>query len=259
MSKVYSTIRGDSETQEYSMLSSEVSGLTAMNISLLADLSELQRRAALQQRQKTLFGRLLAALSYGFSIYCVYRILATSIAHVPFLHGSRSESSFSQRDPINNFLALLAKHWDPHLDRAAWSRQIGFTFSGVIIAGSLGSVMATMNMLTRAVPGVVGQAARGDNPNLALFVSQLSAIYVMASALLLRSNLPPHMSTVITEALGAPLDPAFVDRWFDGLFLGASAATTVVMVVGRRSGLWCGARDDIFGPELDDLEAGKRC
>ncbi len=112
-------------------------------------------------------------------------------------------------------------------------------------------------MLTRAAPGVVGHAAKGDSPNLALFVSQLSAIYVMASALLLRSNLPPQMSSVITEALGAPLDPAFVDRWFDALFLCAACITSVAMIIGSRGGWWRG-RDDVFGSELDDMEAGKR-
>lgn len=42
------------------------------------------------------------------------------------------------------------------------------------------------------------------------------------------------MSTVITQALGAPLDPAFVDRWFDALFLGAAGLTGLTIGVGRR-------------------------
>lgn len=238
------------------MLLSEVNGLETMRVSLTAELAELQRRLSEEQQAKSAFGRVLRAISYGFSVYCVYRIIATSFAHIPHLH--RSKSSFSQSDPINNVLALLAKHWDPHLDRVAWSRQISFAFSGIIIAGSLGSVMTTFNMLTRAAPGVMGQAVKGENPNLALFVSQISAVYVLASALLLRSNLPPHMSTVISEALGAPLDPAFVDRWFDGLFLGAAALTLAIMIIGRKSGWWGVGKDDRFADGMEELEAGKR-
>jgi Abscisic acid G-protein coupled receptor len=225
-----------------------------MRTSLAAELAEIQRRLVSEQQAKSAFGRILQTISYGFSVYCIYRIIATSFAHIPFLH--RDKSSFSESDPINNVLALLAKHWDPHLDRVAWSRQIGFAFSGVIIAGSLGSVMTTFNMLTRAAPGVIGHAAKGENPNLALFVSQISAVYVLASALLLRSNLPPHMSTVISEALGAPLDPAFVDRWFDGLFLGMAGLTLAGMIVGRRFGWWGGGNE--FVDEMVELENGKR-
>lgn len=239
---------------EHSILLSEINGLETMRTSLSAEFAEFQRRLTVQQRSKSVLGRLISTISYGFSVYCLYRIFATSLAHIPFLH--RSRSSFSQSDPINNVVALLAQHWDPHLDRAAWSRMIGFAFSGVIIIGSLGSVMTTLNMLSRAAPGVIGHASKGDNPNFALFVSQISAVYMLASALLLRSNLPSHMSFVISDALGAPLDPAFVDRWFDGLFLGAASLTIIAMVVGRKSGWWGVRKDDAFD-DLMDVEAGK--
>jgi len=258
MSKMMSSIRGgDADSQEYSTLTTEVSGLETMRVSLGAELADLQRRQVLQNRTKTTLGRCVASLYWCFSIYCVYRIAATTIAHTPFLHRRNPDSSFSQNDPINNVLALLAAYWDPHLDRAAWSRQIGFLLSGVIIAGSLGSVMTTLNMLSRAAPGVVSQAVKGDNPSLALFVSQLSAVYVLASALLLRSNLPLSMSTVITESLGAPLDPSFVDHWFDGVFLGAAALTALTIGVGRRLKKW-GMDEDVSLRDLEGLEAGMK-
>lgn len=230
MSKVFSAVRGgDADTTEKAVLIKEISGLETMRTSLAAELADFQRRLTTQQRAKSLTGRILKTMSWGFSIYCLYRIAATTIAHLPIIQ--RRRSSFSQSDPINNILALLAVYWDPHLDRAAWSRQIGFLLSGVIIAGSLGSVMTTVNMLMRVAPGAV---TSDNNPNLPLFVSQLSAVYVLASALLLRSNLPASMSTVLSESLGAPLDPKFVDMWFDSLFLGAAATTAVVIVVLRR-------------------------
>lgn len=94
--------------------------------------------------------------------------------------------------------------------------------------------------------------------NFALFVSQLVAIYVLASALLLRSNLPPEVSSVLTNSLGAPLDPSWVDRWFDGVFLSSATVTLLVMVVGRKfSNSW---EDQDRGLHLEDgLEMGKRC
>lgn len=143
-----------------------------MRTSLTHELSDLQRRHAFQQRSRSRTGKLLITIYWFFSLYCIYRIAATTFAHLPFPF--RNKSSFSQSDPINNVLALLAAYWDPHLDRQAWSRQIGFLLSGVIIAGSLGSVMTTLNMVIRVAPGAVGKG--GESANLALFVAQLSAV-----------------------------------------------------------------------------------
>jgi len=72
--------------------------------------------------------------------------------------------------------------------------------------------MTTFHMLSRAAPDVMDHAFKGENPNLTLFVSAISPVYVLTSVPLLGSNLPLHMSTVISEGLGVPLDLAFVDR-----------------------------------------------
>ena len=144
-----------------------------MRVSLAQDFAELQRRYSFQQRARTPLGKALTTVYWFFSIYCIYRLAATTLAHLPLLP---TKSSFSQSDPINNVLALLAEYWDPHLDRQAWSRQIGFLLSGVIIAGSLGSVLTTFNMVVRVAPGTVHGRGRGEGVNLALFVAQLSAV-----------------------------------------------------------------------------------
>jgi hypothetical protein len=243
MTKMMSTIRGDPDSQEHAVLLKEVSGLETMRASLSSELAELQRNLTFQQRSRSPTGRILTTVYWGFSVYCIYRIAATTLAHLPLLGRS---SSFSRSDPINNVLALLAAYWDPHLDRAAWSRQIGFLFSGVIICGSFGSVMTTLKMAMRVAPAPKGES----NPNMALFFSQISAVYVLASALLLRSNLPPSMSTVITESLGAPLDPAFVDHWFDGLFLGAAVLTAFALVAFRKLRAGWDAELDLEGGTL---------
>jgi hypothetical protein len=96
-------------------------------------------------------------------------------------------------------------------------------------------------MLTKLLPSLLYQA----QANLALIIGQISATYVISSALLLRSNLPSEMKTVVSEALGSPLEPGFVERWFDGWFLAASLGTAV--------GIWVGGK--LAGPrDLDDWE-----
>ena len=96
-------------------------------------------------------------------------------------------------------------------------------------------------MLTKLVPSLLYQA----QANLALIIAQISATYVISSAILLRSNLPPEMKSVVSEALGSPLEPGFVERWFDGWFLAASAGTAI--------GIWLGKKFSGYG-DWDDWE-----
>jgi len=85
-------------------------------------------------------------------------------------------------------------------------------------------------MLTKLTPSLLYQA----QANLALIIAQISATYVISNALLLRSNLPVEMRSVISDALGSPLEPMFVDRWFEGWFLLASLGTTFGIWFGRK-------------------------
>ena len=136
----------------------------------------------------------------------------------------------SSTDPINRILSLLAKHVDPTLDQLAWSRQISFLLSGIILLASFNSVLQTFHMITKLSPSLLYQA----QANLALIIAQISATYVISSALLLRSNLPTEMKSVVSEALGSPLEPGFVERWFEGWFLVASVATAAGIWAGRK-------------------------
>ncbi|KAI9798935.1 MAG: hypothetical protein M1825_004948 [Sarcosagium campestre] len=248
MTRFMGSIRGNADTQERSSLQLEISGLEAMRSSLTSSVGILRGRLHNQQRSSTPSGRFLLLASYVFSLYCLYRILATSMAALR--RWWYPDTSFAGTDPINNLLALVAKHWDPSLDRLAWSRQISFLLSGVILLASFSSVLQTVHFFSRFAPTLL----QHTQANLALLVGQISATYVISSALLLRSNLPREVGSVISEALGAPLDSAFVDRWFEGWFLTASGLTAVGIVLGRKLG-GAGEWDD---DDDDDLEMGSK-
>ncbi|KAJ4413744.1 hypothetical protein N0V85_003446, partial [Neurospora sp. IMI 360204] len=194
------------EAAEIKSLQMEISGLETMESNLSSSLSILRSRQAAHARDGTPLGRLLSLPSYIFSLYCIYRVLATTLTtlrrnHYSFLSllffsssttpsGSTGStgggSTFSSTDPINRFLSLLAKHWDPKLDQVAWARQISFLLSGVILLGSANSVIVTFRIFAKWMPGLLYQA----QANLALLTAQIAATYVISSALLLRSNLP---------------------------------------------------------------------
>lgn len=249
VTRVVGSIRGNPEIVERNTLQLEIQGLETMRNTLQNSLSVLQNRRQMQLRSHTVHGRLLNLASFIFSIYCFYRITAT--AFTTLRRFSSPNTSFSNTDPINNFLAILAKHWDPTIDRVAWSRTISFLLSGIMLLASFNSVVQTFFLFARVLPGVLHHA----RANFALLISQIAATYVISSALMLRSNLPVEMKSAISEALGAPLEPAFTERWFEAWFLMASAVTA--------AGLWSGKRlngqgwDDEDEVGEGDLEMGK--
>ncbi|KAJ9142510.1 Golgi pH regulator [Coniochaeta hoffmannii] len=221
---------GGGDAAEIKALQVEISGLEAMEASLTSSLSVLRNRQAAHARDGTALGRILSMPGYVFSLYCIYRILATCLTTLRRVY--QPQSSFSSSDPINRFLGLLARHWDPKLDQIAWARMISFLLSGVILAASANSVLQTFHLFARWAPALLRQA----QANLALIIGQIAATYVISSALLLRSNLPRDVGRSVGDALESALEPAFVDRWFEGWFLLASAATAVGIWVGRQIG-----------------------
>ncbi|KAH6664355.1 Abscisic acid G-protein coupled receptor-domain-containing protein [Plectosphaerella plurivora] len=229
MGKMLGTIRGGgSEEAEMRGLRVEIAGLETMEASLSSNLGLMRSRHAASARASTAFGRMLTVPHYVFSLYCVYRILATTLTTIRRAYSPAA--AFSSTDPINRFLGLLARHWDPMLDQDAWARQISFLLSGVILAASASSATQTFHLFARFAPGLLFQA----QANLALITGQVSAVYVISAALLLRSNLPSEMGSAVSEALRSALDPRFVDGWFESWFLVASAVTAVGLWVNRK-------------------------
>lgn len=249
VTRIVGTFRGNPDIQERNTLQLEIQGLETMRSTLQNSLMVLQNRRDSQLRAHTAPGRLVNMFSFVFSLYCFYRIVATSFTTLRRF--SSPTTNFSNSDPINNVLALLAKHWDPTIDRVAWSRTISFLLSGVMLLASFNSALQTFMLFARFLPSLLHHA----RANFALLISQISATYVISSALLLRSNLPSEMKSAISDALGAPLEPAFTERWFEGWFLTASALTALGLWVGKR--LRGPAWDDDDDLNDGDVEMGK--
>lgn len=227
--KMMGSIRGtSSDESEMRSLRLEISGLETMEANLSSGLSLLKSHRAATARAATTIGRVLLVPSYIFSCYCVYRILATSMTTVRRMYSPNA--SFASSDPINRFLSLIAKHWDPKLDQIAWARTISFALSGVILIASANSVVQTFHLFAKWMPGLLQQA----QANLALVVGQIAATYIISSSLLLRSHLPVALGSAVGSVLRGALSPAFVDGWFEGWFLLGSLVTAVGIWIGRK-------------------------
>jgi len=241
--KVVNTVRGTSDSQERSTLQLEISGLQLMRMSLNNNLYSLQNRRGAQLRSHTIFGKLLAAFSYGFAIYCAYRLANTTFnIWRRMLFGSNTSST----DLVTHLLALLAHYWDASIDQDLYSRQISFLLSGIMLLLAFNAALQTFLLLARAFPSLLSAAFAGTN--FALVVSQVVASYVISSALLLRSNLPSEVRGVISDVLGAPLEVGKVDALFEGCFVLAAGLTAVGIWIGRK----------LNGPDEDEgLEGGE--
>lgn len=213
---------------EIKSLRIEIGGLETMEANLASGLSMLKNHRAATARAATLPGRILLVPSYLFSLYCIYRIAATTLTTLR--RASSPSTSFASSDPINRFLSLFARHFDPKLDQLAWARFISFALSGVILLASANSVVQTFHLFAKWTPGLLRQA----EANMALFVGQIAATYVISSSLLLRSQLPTALGSAVGSVLQGALSPGFVDGWFEGWFLLGSLSTAVGIWIGRK-------------------------
>jgi hypothetical protein len=240
LQKAIGSFRSNADLTERKTLELEISGLENMALSLST------HHSLLESRLNT--GRLLVTASYLFALYCLYRLITTSITAIRRRLLSSSIHSFTTSDPINNILALLIKHYDSHLDRETWTRQISFLLSGIMLFASFSSVLQTFHFLARFTPSLL----KAVQANLPLVVAQVCGTYIISVALLLRGIMPGEVINKRLEALGGA-DMRWVDGWFEGWFLGGAIVTCV--------GIWVGRQVGGEGEEWDDdgdVEMGKR-
>lgn len=248
LKRLVGSMRSTTDMHEARIVAIEIQGLETMSSTLATSAAALRSVYQTQQQAHTLTGRFTRATGFTFTLYCLYRIGATSLSSLR--RWWQPSSTFATSDPISNILALLTAHYDGSLDRAAWARQISFALSGVMLLLSFSAVLQTFRLFSRFAPRAVQHA----QTSLPLIISQIAGTYVISSALLLRSNLPPEMSSVITDALGSPLDSRFVEGWFESWFLVAVGLTATGILVSRKVG--SGDWDD--WDDAGDLETGKR-
>lgn len=249
LSGIVGTFRGTPDTQEKQTLELEINGLETMSDSLESSLSMLKSRRAEQLKATTPLGRALLAFQYSFSIYCIYRIGTTliNIARRAFSAGPTGDS-----DPVTYAIALFARHVYPSLDQASWAQQISFLLSGAMLLASFSAVTQTFHLFSRFMPSLL----HATRTNFALLISQISGMYVISSALMLRGMMPKEVGSVINSALGSGmLDPRWVQKWFDGFFIVSVIVTAVGVFVGRSIGSSSLVDDTSWD---GDIELGKR-
>lgn len=262
----------DSEEQE---LEREVASLNNLKRQVYSDLSQklqtISRARDVQIDSRIGYLKLVRAFDYAFSVYCIYRMVNVLLFRIAYLSVAgidrtavRSAESGTEHtlDALAITIAKIIQSVFGYfpLSEAQLVNQISFLLSGSLFACSFQNVMITFKTLGRFLPSnttLSNENIRGWLKN--LIVSQLLAVYVIATALLIRSNLPLEAAqqmlkllslsssggTATKESMLAEVD--FVDAWFDKVFGFTSVATLVVVALKEYI-----ERDGGFGDDFDE-------
>lgn len=253
-------IGGSSEQDE---LLAEIDALESLSKLLLADVQTALGQY-LQQQAKTPMASILRQVEQWFyvffSIYCVYRMVNVVFIRLPYHYWFKSEELHDTTTPIDtkevssesvnkntkDALAItLAKVIQSTfgylpISETQLINQICFILSGSLFVCSFQNVLTTIQSFRRLLPAsTTAVSALVKNWLRHLIVSEFLAIYVVATALMIRSNLPPEVSLDLQRILsltnsprGSSLETEFIDTWFDKVF-GLTCVVTLVVVVAK--------------------------
>lgn len=245
-------IAGSEERQ----LQLEIDSLKNLSDSLLSETSK-KLEVFLRQNSQSPYQSLESLLYVCFSVYCLYRVVNVCFVRLPYhlwfkldeLHeatnviDTKEISSEAVNKNTKDALAItIAKVIQlfgilPLLETQLIN-QVGFVLSGLLFACSFQNVLTTIKSFGRLLPTATTTVSlRAKSWIRHLVVSEFTAIYVVATALMIRSNLPQDVSSLLQKILllttrDAALETEFIDTLFDKVFA-ATAVGTVAVLVGK--------------------------
>ncbi|KAH7624070.1 putative GPCR-type G protein 1 [Nannochloris sp. 'desiccata'] len=206
--------------QLIAQLEAEASSLEALRQALFADVVDLKRERQRALVARTIYGHLQNFLGYILSLYCLYRMFASTKALV------LGEDTSS--DPVSRSLGFvlgLFSGGTVKLNVSVFSQYLTLIFIGFI---SVTSLRGFMKHLTRFFSAVLGGNTPGHGKTLVLLLTELLGFYTVSTLLLLRRQLPERYRDSVTAAIGGELEFDLYHRAFHALFL-LSASISVVL------------------------------
>lgn len=218
----------------------EISALESLRSALAGDIVELRREWERALVARTPYGHLQNFLGYILSIYCIFRMFASSKA---LLVGEDTS-----QDPVSKAIGLILRIFSGGtvtIDVTVFSQYLTLAFVGIISITSLRGFMRHFTSLFTRI-----NRWSGDGKGLMVVLAELLGCYSVSTLLLLRRQLPERFRMVVTDAIGGDLEFDLYHRWFHALFL-ISASFTVItfyrqVVQGRAEAM---DRLPLFDPQ----------
>ncbi|KAK6463320.1 Abscisic acid G-protein coupled receptor-domain-containing protein [Scheffersomyces coipomensis] len=205
--------------------------------------------------------------TYGLAVYCIYRIMNVLLIRLPsqlFMKNNLNQitsesSSIIDEDqtqkpipqtPSKDALAVtlsrivLFTFRNITISEAQLANQLSFVLSGGLFICSFSNVLLTFKSFTRFFPPSSSSSSITKSWLKHVIIAQLLGIYVIATALLIRTNLPSNLSTQISKILslsGSSIKNVndslreidFIDKWFDKVF-GFTVVITMCSLIIRK-------------------------
>lgn len=208
--------------------------------------------------------KLVRMFNVAFSLYCIYRFLNVLFLRLPYqyfwseedLHNAAtnvidekttSDAALNKntKDALAITIAKIIQSVFGYLPMSEMQliNQVSFILSGSLFVCSFQNVLTTFKSLGRFLPTTTTNVSSSVKSWLKnLVVSEFLAIYVIATALLIRTNLPEEtaklmlrilsLSTSLSSSVnGMQSEVEFIDRWFDKVFALTCVITIIVVLL----------------------------
>jgi len=216
----WSGARASSQTAEnLPLLREEVGAMEELSKHLFLELHDLQNMRERIEWSKSCQGRYFNFLGHFFTVYCVWKIVISTV-NIVF-------DRVGKMDPITKTFDILVNWFGLDVDMEMWSQQLSFVVVGIIVVTSTRGLLLTMSKF------FIWLSSSKSSNILVLFFSQIMGMYFTSMVVLMRMNMPPEYRAIITSVLG-DLQFNFYHRWFDVTFLVSASATLILLYLAHK-------------------------
>ncbi|ODV78529.1 uncharacterized protein CANTADRAFT_53760 [Suhomyces tanzawaensis NRRL Y-17324] len=260
------------DSPEEEELTKEIESLKKLRSSVYDEILHLisryiNARNSYSSKNSELIANFLTWANYAFAGYCIYRVVNVMLVRMPYLlfvdtlestyqlHSKETsvvdlpedeESGVStSNDALAITLAKLVLSCFPNLpvSETQLINQLGFILLGSLFICSFSNVLITFKSFTRFLPANHA-SSYVRNWLKHLVIAELLGVYIIATALLIRTNLPRNLSHQISKILslsGSSITSAdisrkeveFIDGWFDKVFA-VSCIVTMLLIFFKK-------------------------
>ncbi|CAK7903861.1 hypothetical protein CAAN1_13S03994 [[Candida] anglica] len=247
---------GGKENSEEKELTDEIKSLKELNNHIYDDFLKMLDKYRIQQdasSDRKLVNLLLKWFNLGFGLYCVYRIFNVLVLKFFFylftssqdISDNESGTPPADTDALAITLAKIILSFTSFpISETQMTYQISFFLSGGLFICSISNVLTTLKSFKKFLP----QMGNNMSPTTItwlkhMIISELLGIYVLSTALLIRTNLPQNLSIQVSKILSltgsmnsvksARKEVEFIDSWFDKVF-GITCIVTLLVLILRN-------------------------
>lgn len=200
-------------------IKSDIKALEELSRHLFLDTHDLHNTLERTAWAKTWKGKYFNFLGYFFSLYCVWKIIMSTL--------NIMLQRVGKKDPVTRGMEILVEWVGIDVDVSFWSQHVSFLLVGCIAFTSIRGLLLTLTKFFYAL-----SSSKSSNIIVLIF-AQLMGMYFVSSVLLMRMNMPAEYRAIITEVLG-DLQFSFYHRWFDVIFLVSAVSSLTFLTFAHK-------------------------